>query len=157
MPTPNGSSPSALIQKGDWCGSEPICRHRKENRRRVSGDNADPRGMTKSVSEHEEIHCSFDRGQLNGDPGSRYDPGSRLPFDPGSLLRVTPFPGERAVVWVLAGSTQASGMTDSTTTLVWIAPPGAPRLDPVLCALDNLSITIPYPQQDVYMHTVEKT
>ena len=35
--TPLWSSPIALIQKGDWCGSEPIRRHRRENRRRVRG------------------------------------------------------------------------------------------------------------------------
>ncbi len=51
--TPQGSSPIALIQKGDWCGSEFIRHLRNENRRRVRGDNAALRGMIKNVFGHE--------------------------------------------------------------------------------------------------------
>ena len=50
---PHRSSPIALIQKGDWCGSEFIRHLRNENRRRVCGDHAALRGTIKNVSGHE--------------------------------------------------------------------------------------------------------
>jgi hypothetical protein len=68
--TPAGSTPIALIPKGDWCGSGFIRHPRNENRRRVCGDQEQSRGMIESVSGHENIDRSIDRGQLNGDPGA---------------------------------------------------------------------------------------
>jgi hypothetical protein len=65
--SPLGSSPIALIQKGDWCGSELIRHRHNENRRRVRGYETESRGSTESVSGHEEIGRAIERGQLNGD------------------------------------------------------------------------------------------
>lgn len=56
-----GSSPTALIQKGDWCGSEFIRHRRDENRRRVSGNEPWPRGMIENVSGHETFDHAIDR------------------------------------------------------------------------------------------------
>ena len=65
---PCGAAPCALIQKGDWCGSAPIRRHRRENRRRVRGHLAALRGMSESVCGHEKIRRAIARGQLKGRP-----------------------------------------------------------------------------------------
>ena len=113
------------VQPDERCGSKPICRHRKENRRRVGGDNADPRGMTESVFGHEKIHCSFDRGQLNGGHEKihcSFDRG-QLNGDPAGIDEVQRVPDLMSYLqglvdsrgrmgdFILTGSQKGSGVT----------------------------------------------
>jgi hypothetical protein len=65
MPNPHGLS--ALILKGDWCGSE-LSVTVAERTDGASGTDQDDVAGQKSVFGHEKICRSIDRGQLNGDP-----------------------------------------------------------------------------------------
>ena len=66
---PARGSPSVLIQKGDWCGSERTRHRRHENTRRVSVQStrfAAERTIA-ATPRCEQIDRAIDRGQLNGD------------------------------------------------------------------------------------------
>ena len=67
VPT-KGDSPSALIQKGDWCGSatRPPPRERKPKVRSRTGQRASRQDIG-SRRRRERKKRPFDRGQLNGD------------------------------------------------------------------------------------------
>ena len=65
--TPQWSSPIALIQKGDWCGSERIC---TRSTRTAGALTVTTRHFLTNASAppRDEFGRAIDRGQLNGDP-----------------------------------------------------------------------------------------
>ena len=104
VPT-KGDSPSALIQKGDWCGSatRPTPRERKPKVRSRTGQRASRQDIG-SRRRRERKKRPFDRGQLNGDtPGLVMCPwrdlvpeerlARRQPHPCGELSPVAKLPG----------------------------------------------------------------
>ena len=94
VPT-KGDSPSALIQKGDWCGSatRPPPRERKPKVRSRTGQRASRQDIG-SRRRRERKKRPFDRGQLNGD--TPMDTVPQVDLDRPSMGATTSMPSMRS-------------------------------------------------------------